>query len=162
MLWSEVLANWKNGIPLQYPADIKDRFQWNTSVLKNNGNVEYKESFKTTKHLAEKQNKDAFIEHIKNSKNKYVVYFNNLSKDAMLVVPMPIDDKNYVTLKDFIDNAPEKQQQKFWKAVAKIAKKMMKEYGKVWVSVSGFGVDYTHVRVSILPKYYFDDELKKD
>ena len=36
--------------------------------------------------------------------------YKNLSKDTMLVVPMPVSGKNYATLKDFIDNAPEIQQ----------------------------------------------------
>jgi hypothetical protein len=61
--------------------------------------------------------------------------------------------------KDFIDNAPEIQQQEFWK---KVAKNFMKEKGKVWISVHGFGVDYTHVRISSIPKYYFNNELKKE
>lgn len=26
----------------------------------------------------------------------------------------------------------------------------------------GLGVDYTHVRISTSPKYYFDNELKKE
>lgn len=34
MLWSEVLKKWENGIVLQYPKNVKGRFQWNTSVLK--------------------------------------------------------------------------------------------------------------------------------
>jgi hypothetical protein len=39
---------------------------------------------------------------------------------------------------------------------------MMAEKGKVWISVHGFGVPYTHVRISTTPKYYFDNELKKE
>lgn len=69
---------------------------------------------------------------------------------------------NYATLRDFIDNAPETQQQEFWKKVAEVAKKFMNENGKVWISVHGLGVDYTHVRISTSPKYYFDNELKKE
>jgi hypothetical protein len=80
----------------------------------------------------------------------------------MLVIPMYIRGKNYATLRDFIDNAPEIQQQEFWKHAAKVAKKLMKEKGKVWISVHGLGVYYTHVRISTIPKYYFDNELKKE
>ena len=32
MLWSDVLSNWKNGIPLKYPHQLIGRFQWNTCV----------------------------------------------------------------------------------------------------------------------------------
>jgi len=154
MLWSDVLTNWENGITLKYPKNVKGKFQWNTSVLKNDGNVAFKQTFRT--------NKKNFEEHIKISQNKYVVSFPNLSKDTMLVVPMPIRGKNYATLRDFIDNAPETQQQEFWKHVAEVAKKFMNEKGKVWISVHGLGVDYTHVRISTSPKYYFDNELKNE
>lgn len=75
---------------------------------------------------------------------------------------MPVRGKNYATLCDFIDNSSEIQQQEFWKKVAELATKLMYEKRKVWISVHGLGVSYTHVRISISPKYYFDDELKKE
>jgi hypothetical protein len=161
MLWNEVLKNWENGVVLKYPKQLKGRFLWNTSVLKNNGNIEYKQSFITNYNLPEIQNKRDFQEYITNSRNKHVVAFPSLSKGIMLVIPMPVNGKNYVTLRDFIDNASHTQQQEFWKKVAEIAKQMMIEKGKVWISVHGFGVPYTHVRISTTPKYYFDNELKK-
>jgi hypothetical protein len=71
MLWSEVLQNWDNGIVLQYPKQLKGKFLWNTSVLKNNGNVVYKQSFITNKSLPEKQDQTDFQEYITKSKNKY-------------------------------------------------------------------------------------------
>jgi hypothetical protein len=162
MLWREVLSNWENGIPMKYPKKVKGKFQWNTSVLKNNGNVEYKQVFRTNTKLPFAQNKKDFQEQINKSQNKYVISFPNLSKDTMLVVPMPTRGKNYATLRDFIDNSSEIQQQEFWKKVAEIARIFMKENGKVWISVHGLGVSYTHVRISTSPKYYFDDELKKE
>jgi len=68
----------------------------------------------------------------------------------MLIVPMPIRGRSYATLRDFIDNAPIIQQQEFWKKVAQTAKDFMHEKEKVWVSVHGLGVVYTHVRIKIL------------
>lgn len=130
--------------------------------IKNDGNVAFKQKFRTYDQLPEIENKKDFQEHIKNSQNKYVISFPNLSKDTMLVIPMPISGKNYATLRDFIDNAPEIQQQEFWKHVAEVAKKFMKKNGKVWISVHGLGVAYTHVRISTIPKYYFDSELKNE
>ena len=160
MLWSEVLKNWEDGIVLEYPKQLKGRFMWNTSVLKNNGNSEFKQSFRTNDTLPEIQNKKDFQEYITKSKNKYVVAFPNLSKDTILVIPMPSQGKNYATLRDFIDNATKTQQKQFWKKVAKVAKEFMNENGKVWISTHGFGVHYTHVRISKSPKYYFDNDLK--
>jgi len=162
MLWSNVLENWKNGIPFKYPLNLKKQFQWNTSVLKNNGNTPYKQTFQIDNNLAQIQSIEEFNKHFKNSKNKYVVAFPNLSGDTILVCPMPINKKNYVTLKDFIDNASITQQKEFWKKVAICAKQFMKTHSKVWVSVHGLGVNYTHVRISPSPKYYFDNTLKKE
>ena len=162
MLWNKILNNWKNGTVFKYPKKIKDKFEWNTSVLKNNGNVEYKQNFKINNKLPETQNMTDFQEYINNSKNKYVTTFLNLSKDTILIVPIPVQGKNYATLKDFIDNSSERQQKKFWKKVAEVAEKIMNKYKKVWISTHGLGVAYTHVRISITPKYYFDNELKKE
>lgn len=117
----------------------------------------FKQSFTPLKNLPQQQDTSAFQEYIKKSRNKYVVAFPNLSKDSMLVIPMP--GKNYTTLKDFIDNAPKIQQQEFWKKVAKVAKKFVKENGEAWISVHGMGVNYTHVRIDPYPKYYFDKKL---
>lgn len=160
MQWIDVLDNWENGIPLKYPKQLKGRFQWNTSVLKNQGKSEYIQSFRTNTKLPTKQNTKDFKEHILKSTNKYVTFFPNLSKDTMLVIPMPVRGYNYATLRDFIDTAPEIQQQEFWKKVASVAKDFMKTHGKVWISVHGLGVDYTHIRISTSPKYYFNKELK--
>jgi hypothetical protein len=74
---------------------------------------------------------------------------------------MPVRGKNYATLRDFMDNAPTHQQIAFWKKVAQEATKWMHEKGRVWISVEGLGVHYTHVRISTQPKYYFDNQLKK-
>lgn len=159
MLWIDVLDGWRNGKVLQYPELIKERFQWNTSVLKNDGNVLFKQSFKTDDRLPQDQDLRPYQGYIKKSRNKHVVAFLNLTRDDILVVPMLVAGKNYATLKDFMDNAPVIQQQKFWKKVAKLAVKLMQLKGKVWISVHGLGVAYTHVRLSTSPKYYFDQEL---
>jgi hypothetical protein len=157
MLWSKVLENWQNGIVLKYPKKIKTSFLWNTSVLTTNS--KFKQNFKINNQLPSIQNYNNFEEYIKKSKNKYVVAFPNLNNDTMLVIPMPRLNKNYATLKNFIDNSSIKQQKEFWKLVAITAIEFMAIHKSVWISVHGFGVPYTHVRISSLPKYYFDKKL---
>jgi hypothetical protein len=159
MLWRDILKDWENGAVYQYPSHLKERFQWNTSVLKSEGNVPFKQSFKVDSRLPHDQDTRLYQEYIKESNNKYVVAFLNLTKDTVLVVPMPVGQRNFATLKDFIDNAPKIQQRYFWKKVAKIATNLMTEKRKVWISVHGLGVPYTHVRISTSPKYYFDRKL---
>ena len=165
MNWIDILDNWKNGIFHTYPKryeGTEKRFQWNTSVLKNNGNTIFKEKYKMNNKLPKKQNYKAFKEHIKKSNNKYVTTFPNLNGDTILIVPIPRPGKNYATLKDFVDNAPKIQQKEFWKKVAQVSKKQMKKFESVWVSAHGLGVPYLHIRVCSMPKYYFDEELSKN
>lgn len=78
----------------------------------------------------------------------------------MLIKPIPVNGKNFATLRDFIDNSSKIHQIEFWKKVAEIAIESMHKYGKVWISVHGLGVVYTHVRISDSSKYYFNEELK--
>ena len=155
-MWNDVLLNWENGIPFTYPQHL-DKFQWNTSVLENGAS--FHQSFQTNNNLPNFQNPTSFQKYIDNSNNKYVVAFPNLTKDCILIIPMPRKNKNYATLKDFIDNASNHQQKEFWKKVAKVSRNCMKKWGKVWISVHGLGVHYTHVRIDSTPKYYFDNKL---
>jgi hypothetical protein len=167
MLWSEVLKNWENGIPFSYPEKLqqKNKFFWNTSPLTKDENTTYIEKFKESIELTDFQSKTEFKDKLKEAeknKIKYAVAFPNLSGDTILVVPIPRKGKSYATLKDFVDNAPMKQQQELWKLVAEEAKnkvKQVKKFGKIWISTHGLGVPYLHVRISSQPKYYFSKAL---
>jgi len=107
-----------------------------------------------------------------------VTSFLNLSKKSLLVVPVPLRDSqkasvpvplrdsqkanktfNYTTIKDFIDNAPQKQQIALWKHVAKLVKKLLKVVDTVYINTHGLGVYYLHVRLDIIPKYYYSKRL---
>lgn len=161
MLWEQILKSWEDGNPFEYPSRLNNKFQWNTSVLKNNGNVEFKQKFKVNKKLPEKQNFKSFKEYLTKSTNKYLVSFLNPNKDTLLIIPMNRPGKNYATIKDFVDNAPKVQQVEFWKEAAVKCRVQMKEHKKVWVSAHGLGVPYFHLRISTKPKYYFNEELSQ-
>jgi hypothetical protein len=77
-----------------------------------------------------------------------------LNKDSLLIVPIPRKNKNYTTIKDFIDHASLVQQKYFWSLVAKNILKMLKIHDKVYVSTHGTSVYYLHVRIDLTPKYY--------
>lgn len=162
MEWNDILKDWSNGNQFTYPKNLKQKFQWNTSVLKDSGNVPFIQKFKANKDLPEKHKTTSFKEHLVKSKNKYVTSFFNPSKDTLLIIPILRPGKNYATIKDFCDNAPIIQQKEFWKMVAKLAKKQLKKEKKVWVSAHGLGVPYFHLRIANKPKYYFDDKLAEE
>ena len=162
MSWNSVLDSWANGDYFVYPKRLKKKFQWNTSVLKNDGNCVFAEKYKVNNELPLRQNSKSFKEYIVKSKNNNVTSFMNLSKDTLLIIPMPRNGNCYATIKDFCDNAPKVQQIEFWKQASKLIRKQLKKENKLWVSAHGLGVPYFHLRVCNKPKYYFDNELSKE
>jgi hypothetical protein len=85
------------------------------------------------------------------------------SQKASIPVPVIKANKtfNYTTIKDFIDNAPQKQQIALWKHVAKKVKQLLKVVDTVYINTHGLGVYYLHVRLDITPKYYYSKRLIK-
>jgi len=160
MIWGEILQKWlKNDYP-KYPSHVNCRFFYETSPYENYWS-RYEEKLIVNFQLkAMIQNENSFKQHIKDSKDDHVTSFLNISKSAMLVIPMPRKGKIFTTLKDFMDNASEKQQQKFWNLVAVKAMEMNDRHGKVWISTHGLGVPYLHVRIDISPKYYVTRKFK--
>jgi hypothetical protein len=160
MKWLQTLNDWENGKYFTYPTNITQKFQWNTSVIKNQ-NSDFKEDFQENPELPLSHDMSSYKQYIDNSDNKYVVSFPNLSKDTMLVIPMPRVNKNYSTIKDFTDNSSKLQQKIFWKEVSKIIREETKKHTHIWVSAHGLGVPYFHLRICQKPKYYFNKKLSK-
>ena len=95
--------------------------------------------------------KDSFSEYFN---SKEIVAFPNLGGDAHLIAPSPIDSSvNYAHLAAFLRTAPKKQVINFWKMVATEFQKQIGTKNK-WLSTSGLGVYWLHVRIDSYPKYY--------
>ena len=56
-----------------------------------------------------KQNYEPFAEYIKQSTNNYVTSFYNINGVTKLIIPIKKRNKNFSTMKDFIDNASKTQ-----------------------------------------------------
>ncbi len=83
-----------------------------------------------------------------------VVQFPNLGKDAWLVVPCPLQDsKEYTHLARFVRSAPATQQQAYWQTLAQCVRKRLSP-APLWLSSSGLGVYWLHLRLDTFPKYY--------
>ena len=159
MKWSKIIDGWSNDKVLKYPSNIKNTFVWRTSPINNNLSNTYKQEFRVDKQLPIHQDYTAFKKYFKHSKD--VVAFLNLSKDTILVVPVPRKNKNYATIKHFIDNASVSQQKQVWKKVAHVARCLSKLQGDdIYISTHGHGVPYTHIRIGFTARYYDDSKIK--
>jgi len=101
---------------------------------------------------------DAFKEHFAESKS-FVTKFFNLGRDAQLIVPCPEPSTKleaYSHLANFVREAPEEQVVDFWKETSKTALKHIRSRGSqpTWMSTSGLGIYWLHLRLDSRPKYY--------
>ena len=158
MIWSRVLDDWANGKPQGYPEGIMSAFIWRTNAVYPDENQIFNEEFVVRPSLKRPQNYDDFQNQFLTHTGSVIV-FPNLSEDTILVVPRPVPNKNFSTLKTFIDTASYSLQQTFWRTVSKTVREELETHGKVYVSVHGGDVPYLHVRVSRYPKYYENSRL---
>lgn len=88
-------------------------------------------------------------------KEQLVVRFPNLRADAELVVPTPQreDVSSYAHLARFVRKGRNEQQQFFWELVGGTALELINQEA-CWLSTSGLGVHWLHVRFDARPKYY--------
>lgn len=94
------------------------------------------------------------------TKDELVVNFSNLRGDAELIVPTQISSvTKYAHLAQFVRTAEQKQLLKFWKKVVKTYSDKIGDQLK-WLSTSGLGVHWLHVRIDSRPKYYQHSEYK--
>lgn len=168
--WGIVLKDWLAGRYPTYPASIKSRFFFETSVCSKDLKSPYQVAFFTTSAFDNsgiQQNFAAFSQQINANANssspaKYGIAFGNLDGSSILVIPIPKQTrnngingyKNFLTIRDFMDNASETQQCEFWKIAAREIIKYLQTHNEVWVSTHGLGVPYFHLRLDPIPKYY--------
>ena len=95
-----------------------------------------------------------------NSATFEVVSFANLGNDALLVVPCPITDVLASThLASFVRQAPSSQQHLLWQTVGHELQQRLGDR-PIWLSTSGLGVHWLHVRLDSSPKYYCFEPYK--
>ena len=83
-----------------------------------------------------------------------ILVFENLGKDAGLIVPYPMMEKNvYAHFASFIRNAPEDQKHDLFRILANALGERISNK-PTWVSTSGLGVYWLHIRLDSRPKYY--------
>jgi hypothetical protein len=85
-----------------------------------------------------------------------VVMFRNLGRDALLVAPRPISETtNYTHLAAFLRTAPDVQRHELFLALARaIEAELQETAARIWISTSGLGIAWLHIRLDSFPKYY--------
>ena len=103
------------------------------------------------------EDRGAFNEHFGGCQES-VTSFPNLGGDALMVVPCPSSEAtSYSSLGTFMSTASEEQIKAFW---SKTGSEALNHWGrkrsgeKVWMSTSGLGVYWLHLRLDSRPKYY--------
>lgn len=90
-----------------------------------------------------------------------VTVFPNLNKDAYLVVPSQISPvENYTHIANFIRGAPPEQIWKLFRLIGLTGSELAKILPIFWLSTSGLGVSWLHVRLDLAPKYYSYQEYR--
>lgn len=96
----------------------------------------------------------AFREPLRSAPEGPVATFPNLGGDATLVVPRPVDGADrYGHLGDFLRHAPVEQVRELWRVTGRALTAALGQ-APLWLSTSGLGVPWVHVRLDSRPKYY--------
>jgi len=100
---------------------------------------------------------DAFREHF--DTDCTIAKFSNLGRDALMIAPCPLMDtesNHYVHLASFVRFGKAEQVHQLWRSVASAMVERVRESGehRTWLSTSGLGVNWLHVRLDSRPKYY--------
>lgn len=99
--------------------------------------------------------RSAFQEHFGSDEDDDgIVTFENLGRDAILVVPCPLASFDaYAHLAAFVRGAPEAQQHALFRRTADETLARVSDR-PLWLSTAGMGVYWLHVRLDSRPKYY--------
>jgi len=115
---------------------------------------------------------DAFKEHFQSANREDIaatsVSFPNLGRTSTLIAPKPMQPLQdvYSHIGRFIRHAPQNEIMFFFQLVGKQYRKILNESRgqdkSVWLSTSGLGVAWLHMRIDDRPKYYTFKSFAKE
>jgi hypothetical protein len=83
-----------------------------------------------------------------------IVTFRSLGGDALLIAPKPCEPLAACAhLAAFVREAPEPQIQELWRETGRTVRETLGDRN-LWLSTSGLGVSWLHIRLDSYPKYY--------
>lgn len=102
---------------------------------------------------AERADPRAFAARFAAAGDADVAVFANLGGDALLLAPRPRGPSGYAHLAAFVRTAPAGQIRALWREAGR-AFAGLAGAAPVWLSTSGLGVPWLHLRFDRFPKYY--------
>ncbi len=160
MSFAEVIEAWQSngGFNSFYSRVISSCpfeafFYEHPPLLYSEINIEYEFVLIRSKQLVQARVEEYVFQKYFDSRSD-IVHFMNLRNDGALIVPTP-DERvaQYAHLASFLRYAPEFKKQNLWTAVGKLYKKWIRKQ-RTYLSTSGLGVYYLHVRLDTEPRYY--------
>ena len=170
LTWSDVVSRWQNDRTFLcfFESILADApfpaYFWETPPITSTTlNRDFEFVLVDSEQLAGvAADQRAFANHFASAQTgASVVQFSNISGDATLVVPCPCGPLSaYAQISTFARGAPDEQQHQLWTLVGATLKRRL---GKqpVWLSTSGLGVYWLHIRLDSAPKYYTHEPYRK-
>ncbi len=95
-----------------------------------------------------------FSSHFERDRESEIVSFRSLGGDAVLLAPRPSGSlEACVHLAAFVRQAAQSQIESLWRETGRAMRENLSER-KLWLSTSGLGVSWLHIRLDSYPKYY--------
>jgi hypothetical protein len=99
-------------------------------------------------------NPEPFRSHFERDREGEIVSFRSLGGDAVLLAPRPSGSPEAcVHLAAFVRQAAQSQIESLWRETGRAMRENLSER-KLWLSTSGLGVSWLHIRLDSYPKYY--------
>jgi hypothetical protein len=170
MSFSEVLRGWRKDADFRrfFAGLLNDApyraFRWETPpITAADLDRQFEFAILDSPELPDLPDPHSFEEHFANADpDEGVVSFENLGRDAILIVPCPrATMPAYAHLAAFVRTAPVDQQHALWKVVGE-AMELRLGAKPVWLSTAGAGVAWLHIRLDDRPKYYRHGPYRRD
>jgi len=165
----------ENGLPLPYSKvfeHINSSVKFREKLINTLQNCEFDSFFWEVKPFNKKSLSDKFefvlveggnLKNIESDNTPFIKYFNteeqvvsfdNLGKDAYLIVPTPQSTTcNYAHFASFLRTANRQQIHRFFIKISEAYQARISD-APMWLSTAGLGVHWLHVRFDSRPKYY--------
>ena len=161
--WSSVIDRWQNEqsfrcffVSILADAPFPAYFWETPPVTSATINQEFEFVLVDSPQLAGvRTEQQAFAKHFASAEpGASVIKFSNLGGDATLVVPCPRGPLSaYSQIAAFTAQAPDDQQHQLWTLVGATLERQLGTQS-LWLSTSGLGVYWLHIRLDSSPKYY--------